>query len=156
MGVNKIGRRPLLAGGYKRLDHGETITTEVDLTAAQIIAMGVTPVAILPAPGTGKFYLVERIVPVMTRTSSAFTGGGAVSFQFHTTTTSVPHAGSMPAAVVTTGGAGTAQTMLGPAVLTNGLVVPVNEGIDITNAGGAFAAGTGTMKVFITYKVQSQ
>ena len=125
----------------------------VALSAANLIAMGTTPVSILSAPGSGKVIVPSLIVFEMTRTSTAFTGGGAVSFQYHTTTTSVPHSGSIPATVVTTGGAGTAVIMLGPNVGSNGLVLPVNEGIDITNATAAFAAGTGTANVFFYYRV---
>lgn len=125
----------------------------VALTAAQIIAMGTTPVSILPAPGAGKAILVDSILFGMTRTGTAFTGGGAINFQYHTTTNSVPHSGTIPATLVTTGGAGSAQTRLGPDVSSNGLVVPANEGIDITNATAPFAAGTGTAKVFIRYRV---
>jgi hypothetical protein len=88
----------------------------------------------------------------ITRTATAFTGGGVVSLQYHTTTTSVPHAGTIAASVVT-GAAGTVQTYLGPNVGANGLVIPANEGIDITNATAAFAAGTGTAKVFVKYRV---
>ena len=94
-----------------------------------------------------------RMVRPLTVNPTAFTGGGALNLQYHTTTASVPHAGTIAASLVTTGGAGTAQTYLGPNVGANGLVVPANEGVDITNATAGFAAGTGTAKVFIRYRV---
>lgn len=132
--------------------NGPAQTTTVSLTAAQIIAMGTTPVSILAAPGTGKVLQVEHIVFEMKRTATAFTGGGVVSFQYHTTTSSVPHTGTIAASVVTTAGAATAVVALGPNVGASGLVLPANEGIDILNATAAFAAGTGTAKVFIKYR----
>ena len=135
------------------LDSSLIQTATVSLSAANIIAMNATPVSVLAAPGAGKAILVESILFEMTRTSTAFTGGGALNFQYHTTTTSVPHSGTIAATLVTTGGAGSAQTWLGPNVGTNGLVIPANEGIDITNATAAFAAGTGTAKVFLKYRV---
>lgn len=137
---------------YGNLASSVLQTATVALSAAQLIAMGTTAVAILATPGSGKALIVENFLFEMTRSATAFTGGGAVSFQYHTTTTSVPHAGSIAATVVT-GGAGTVQTYLGPNVGTNGLVIPSNEGIDITNATAAFAAGTGTAKVFVKYRV---
>lgn len=133
----------------------DTHLREIDLTAAQLIAMGTAAVSILAAPKSNQVYVVEFIVFEITRTSTAFTGGGVVSFQYHTTTTSVPHVGTIPAAIVT-GGAGTFQSMLGGWAGASALVLPAGEGIDITNAGGAFAAGTGTAKVFMAYKVLSQ
>jgi hypothetical protein len=135
------------------IDSSIAATATVALSAAQLIAMGTVPVSILAAPGAGKAILVEQILFEMTRTGTAFTGGGALNFQYHTTTTSVPHAGTIPATLVTTGGAGSAQTALGMNVGANGLVIPSNEGIDITNATAAFAAGTGTAKVFIKYRI---
>lgn len=127
-------------------------TATVNLSAAQLIAMGTTPVAILAAPGAGKAILVDEILFEITRTSTAFTNGGVINFQYHTTTTSVPHSGTIAASVVT-GGAGTVQTALGQNTGASGLVIPANEGIDITNATAAFAAGTGTAKVFLRYRV---
>lgn len=124
----------------------------VSLTAAQIIAMGTVPVAILAAPASNKAYVVRAINCKITRTSTAFTGGGVVSFQYHTTTSSVPHAGTIPASFFT-GSAGVAYNTLGPNVGANGLTLAPGEGIDITNATAAFAAGTGTMEVLIEYTV---
>jgi predicted RecA/RadA family phage recombinase len=140
------------AFGVVGTDSAGAVVATVALAAADIIAMNGAPVSILAAPGAGKVIIVDSILFEMTRTSTAFTGGGALNFQYHTTTTSVPHAGTIAATLVTTGGAGTAQTALGPNVGTNGLVIPANEGIDITNASAGFAAGTGTAKVFIKYR----
>ena len=123
------------------------------LTAAQLIAMGTTPVSILPAPGVGKAILVDSITFEMVRTATPFTGGGAINFQYHTTTTSAPVTGTVPAAALTTAGAATTLTLLGDQSSATGTTIPSNEGIDITNTGGAFAAGTGTAKVFIRYRV---
>jgi hypothetical protein len=124
----------------------------VALTSANILAMNGAPVVVLAAPGAGKAIIVDNFLFEMTRTSTAYANGGVVSFQYHTTTTSVPHAGTIAASVVT-GGAGTVQTYLGPNVGSSGLVIPANEGIDITNATAPFITGTGTAKVFVKYRV---
>jgi predicted RecA/RadA family phage recombinase len=123
----------------------------VSLTAAQVIAMNATPVSVLAAPAAGMAIVVDSILFEMTTTSTQFTGGGAVSFVYHGTSTAV-HAGTIPATVVTAT-AGSSNTLLGPAVATNGTTVPAATGVDITNATAAFAAGTGTVKVQVKYRL---
>jgi predicted RecA/RadA family phage recombinase len=126
-------------------------TATATLTAANIIAMNGAPVSVLAAPGAGKAIVVNNVLFEITTTSTAFTGGGVVTFNY--TGGSVPvHAGSVPAATVTAG-AGTTNTLLGPAVAANGTVVPANTGVSVTNGTAAFAAGTGTAKVFIQYRI---
>lgn len=129
-----------------------TQSVTVALTSANILAMFGAPVSVIAAPGAGKALIVDNFLFEMTRSATAYANGGVVTFQYHTTTSSVPHAGSVAASVVT-GGAGTVQTYLGPNVGANGLVIPSNEGIDITNATAAFITGTGTAKAFIKYRV---
>jgi hypothetical protein len=127
--------------------------TTIQLTAAQLIAMKAAPVAILPAPGVGKAIIVEQILFEMTTTATAFTGGGAISFNYHGGATAV-HSGTIPATVVTAA-PGSSNTMLGQATGANGTTVPENTGVDITNATAAFAAGTGTAKVKVWYQIVS-
>jgi hypothetical protein len=129
---------------------GSTLSAAtVSLTAANIIAMNGAPVSILAAPGAGKAIVVKQILFEMTRTSTAFTGGGTVEFDYHGS--SIAHTGTIAAAVVT-GGAGSQNVVLGNASAT-ALTVPANLGIDITNGSTAFAAGTGTAKVQIWYSI---
>ncbi len=153
MGVEKQSQRQLLVSGQNS-HKGQVISdfTVIPLTAAQLIAMGTTPVSILPAPGASKVIVPTMIGMSIKRTSTAFTTGGVLNFQYHTTTSIVPHVGTIAAAFVT-GAAGSAFTLLGPSDSATGLLLPANEGIDITNATAAFAAGTGTAKVFIWYNI---
>lgn len=130
---------------------GVSYNAVVSLTAAQLIAMEAAPVSVLAAPASGKALVVDSILFEMTTTSTQFTGGGVVSFVYHGGSVAV-HAGTIPAATVTTT-AGTTNTLLGPAVATNGTVVPAATGVDITNATAPFAAGTGTAKVQIKYRI---
>lgn len=123
----------------------------VSLTAANLIAMFTTPVSVIAAPGTGKAIIVDTILFEMTTTATQFTGGGAVDFVFHGTSTAT-HTGTIPASIVTTT-AGTSNTQLGSPTAANGTTVMANTGVDITNATAAFAAGTGTAKVQIWYSV---
>jgi hypothetical protein len=114
------------------------------LTAAQIIAMNAGPVTILAAPGAGKVLIVTQILFAFTA-ALQFTGGGIVTFQYAGGAT--VHASSIPASVLTS--ASPSNTLLAPNTAANGIVAPTNTGITITNATAAFAAGTGTAKVFI-------
>ena len=61
------------ASGSGLIQGGVQVTP---LTAAQIIAMFTTPVAITPVPGTGKAVIIDSIVVEIVRTSTQFTGGG--------------------------------------------------------------------------------
>lgn len=123
----------------------------VSLTSANILAMFTTPVSILAAPGAGKALIVDAILFEMTTTSTQYTSGGVVSIVYHGGSVAT-HSGTIPATVVTTT-AGTTNTMLGSPTAANGTTVPANTGIDITNATGVFATGTGTAKVQIWYSV---
>lgn len=47
-------------------------TVEVDITSAQILAMGSTPIELLPAPGAGKYYDIEEIILEYTYGTTAY------------------------------------------------------------------------------------
>lgn len=49
-----------------------TVAT-VDITSAQILAMGTTPIELLPAPGVNKYYDIEKIILEYTHVSTAYT-----------------------------------------------------------------------------------
>lgn len=129
----------------------KSYTTQAGLTAAQLIAMGTTPVSILPAPPAGQAIVVERIVVELDLTATAFTGGGVVHFYYHGLTVEIMSA-SLAAATVQAG-IGTYVFVLAAAETAGGSVVTPALGIDITNATEAFAAGTGTAVVTVVYSV---
>ena len=124
---------------------------QVTLTAAQLIAMKTAPVNILPAPGAGKLLVIDAITFQFKHGSTQFTGGGAVTFQYHGTSVN-PHTGSVAAAVLQ---AATDDTeYLGPNVGgALDLQSAINQGLEITNATAAFAAGNGTAIVTVWYSV---
>lgn len=125
-------------------------TTSVNLSAANLIAMGTTPVSLISAPGSGKVILVESIVFKMTRTSTAYTGGGALEFRY-TNASGAKVSADIAATVVTTGGAGTEYNSVAGVVTS--LTPVANAAIVITNATAPFADGTGTAVVTIKYRV---
>ena len=123
----------------------------VSLSAAQIIAMYTTPVAILAAPPAGAAIVVKKIAVELDLTATAFSGGGVVHFYYHGLTAEILSA-SMAAATVN-GAAGQSIYVFEPVATAGGSVVTPAVGIDITCATGVFAAGTGTAKVTVWYDV---
>ena len=54
-------------GGF---EYAETI---VNISSAQILAMGTTPIELLPAPGVGKYYDIDKITFEYTHNTTAYT-----------------------------------------------------------------------------------
>lgn len=137
---------------------------QVTLTAAQLIAMYTTPVAIILALAAGTGIVIDEVVFQMKATATPFTGGGIVTFQYGVTAHgagTLVHAGSIPAAVITAASAGSSLTLLSPTAAANGLTIPTDgttaSGVYISNASAPFAAGTGTgiVTIFGSYITQS-
>lgn len=145
------GYNPLLPGASAITQVTPTLTAVVPLTAAQIIAMYTTPVPVLPAPGTGQAIIVERITVELILTATQFASGGAVHFYYHGQTVEIMSATLAAASI--NAAAGTYIFDLLPVATAGGSVVTKEVGIDITNATGVFATGTGTAKLFIKYKI---
>jgi hypothetical protein len=122
--------------------------TVVTLTAAQIIAMNGAPVNILPAPPAGQAIVVDQFIAQMKPGATQFTGGGAVSFQYHGTAV-VPHSANIPAATINSATA--SENVVPPP--TGVIQPPTATGIDITNAAAAFATGNGTLVVTVFYSI---
>lgn len=122
----------------------------VTLSAAQIIAMGTTPVTVIAAPASNEVINVESITFQMKPGTTQFTGGGAVTFVYHGTSTN-PHlsTANIPAATVTS--ATGSATMMPPIAANVSSVTGL--GVDIKNATAAFATGNGTAVITIAYTV---
>jgi hypothetical protein len=119
------------------------------LTAAQIIAMNGAPVVLIPAQGAGKAIVVDNVTFKMTRTSTAFTGGGAVRVRY--TGAGAGVVADIAASVVTTGGAGVEYNNVRGQEATQ---TPLqNTGVEISNLTGAFATGTGTADVIVDFHI---
>lgn len=129
-----------------------SISKTVALTAANLIAMYATPVEIVPAVA-GKAIIVDSVDFDITRTSTAFTGGGAVAVQYNSTANGAGTATTATiAATVVTGAAGRTITARIPVVQSDIATASITSiGLYISNATGAFAAGTGTANVKVTY-----
>jgi hypothetical protein len=126
----------------------------VSLTAANIIAMYAAPVVLIDSPGSGKSIVVQRAVVTMTRTSTAFTGGGVVILQYGSTANGAgtQSVDSTVAAAVVTGAAGTTVTARTGAVISDLAATSSRDtALYVSNATAAFAAGTGTATVDLWY-----
>jgi len=66
----------------------------VRLSSANLLAMYGAPVKILPAPGAAKSSSSTPSFFEM-KATARLRIGGAINFQYHTTTGSVPHAGTL-------------------------------------------------------------
>jgi len=130
----------------------QKISTTVSLTAAQVIAMYTTPVAIVDAV-PGKAIIVDSMDMVVTRTSTAFTGGGVVAVQYANTANGGGTATTATIATsVITGTVGVSYTARIPVVQSDIATASITGiGLFISNATAAFAAGTGTAVVNVTY-----
>ena len=146
-------------GNLSQLGGSSGLTTQISgpiaLTAANINGMYAAPVQILAAPGSGLSIVVQYILFEITTTSTQFAAGGVVLFQYDSTANgagTAVHSGTIPAAVITAT-AGTTVTGLWAASGSNGLTIPANKGIFISNQTQAFTTGTGTAKVWISYGI---
>jgi hypothetical protein len=126
----------------------------VSLTAANMIAMYTTPVVLLAAPGTGKVITINKVLFAITRTSTAFTGGGAAIIQYDSTANGggTNACDSTLASTVITGSSGASYSTRNGAVISDSSAI-ANKGIYISNATAVFAAGTGTAVVDLYYTV---
>jgi hypothetical protein len=147
-GNTAIAGDAALSGNYTQNGVIKNSTT-VSLTAANLIAMGTTPVTIIAAPGVGKCVVVDNITFKMVTTATAFTGGGAVEFRY--TNASGTKVTADVAGAVVTAGAGTSFTNVRG--IEASLTCVENAPVVIRNATAAFAAGTGAAVLTIEYHV---
>jgi predicted RecA/RadA family phage recombinase len=143
--LNPVGLTPV---GTADMDPSLLQKAVVTLTAAQIQGMYAAPVSILPAPAAGQVLVIDQIIVQTKPGSTQFTGGGAVTFQYHGTAVN-PHAGNLAAATVNSA-TGTENVLAPPSATYQ---PPAATGLDITNATAAFAAGNGTMVVTVFYSI---
>lgn len=127
-------------------------TATVSMAAADLIAMFATPVAIVAAV-TGKSIVVDSMEFDITRTATAFTGGGVVAVQYANTANGAGTATTATiAATVVTGAAGrtiTARIPVNQSDIASASIVGI--GLFISNQTAAFATGTGTAAVTVRY-----
>lgn len=129
-----------------------TGSVTVTLTAANLIAMYTTPVQVV-APVAGFNIIVDSVDFDITRTATAFTGGGVVAVQYANTANGAGTATHATiTATVVTGAAGRTVTARIPVVQSDIATASITGiGLYISNQTAAFAAGTGTASCIIKY-----
>jgi hypothetical protein len=148
-----------LPAGVDVLDNrvgGQPNKTYVVLSNAQILALSSTPVQILPAPGVGYFYNVLKATLVNECAGTAYASGGAITIGYGTAVTTQALSGTIATTFLT--GATTVNLIqLAGANLANTTeALYDNQPIFINNATGNYTTGTGTMKVSLTYTLESK
>lgn len=127
---------------------------EVNLTAAQIIALYTTSVEIIPAVA-GKIIVLDSFIFDLTGTATQFTGGGVVNLQYANTANGAGttlHADI--AATVVTGATGRVITQRIPKDLSAIATASITGiGVFIGAKTAVFAAGTGTAVCKVTYHI---
>jgi predicted RecA/RadA family phage recombinase len=146
----RVRLNPLSFGPVQAADTDPSLIQKavVTLTAAQIIAMYGAPVTVLPAPAAGQVLVIDQIIAQMKPGATQFTGGGAVTFQYHGTGVA-PHSGNIPAATISS--ATGSENVVPPP--TGTIQPPAATGVDITNATAAFATGNGTLVLTVFYSL---
>lgn len=125
-------------------DKGLIQHTSVTLSTTNVTGMFGTAVPLIAAPGAGHSIIVTNILFRTVPGATAFTGGGAITIQYHG---GAALTNTIAAAVVTS--ASVSDTV------RDGLDVTAtqNAAIEITNATAAFATGNGSEIVDISYRV---
>lgn len=125
-------------------------TVTVSLTAANIIAMYAAPVVLIAAPGSGLTIVLLDAVFKFTATATQFTAGGTTALQIDSTANG---AGVKPLTTFADTVIKSASSSIQQLQSAAGTVLASNKGIYISNDTAAFATGTGTATVNITYRI---
>lgn len=132
---------------------GEVTDITITLTAAQVNTMFTTPVALLPAPAAGSFYVVSQAILVNENAGMAWTSGGAITIGYSNANPGSPNAlsGTIAATFLTTPIVKQILTLAGAQIASAAESTVDALGIFISNATGVFATGTGVLKVRLLY-----
>lgn len=133
----------------------------VDLTSAQIKTLG-TPIELLPAPGTNKYYIIDRIqieykfgtTAYIFPTSPTFYLDGCFdSYIIRTLLTGLTSSvcvinGNLRNTITVGSGSGSVQVITNRDILNSNLIMGTPNGDNPTT-------GNGTMRIKIYYKIES-
>ena len=125
--------------------------SEYALTGADILAMNGTPVEILATGGVGTAIIVHNIMMIYDYDTAAYTNGGDITIEYSSGGATL----SATVAAADMFGASGDKVAFVPSVTVDG-VAPVNTGVSITNATGAFTdpgTAVGVGRIHVWYSV---
>lgn len=134
---------------------GAPLTQTSVLTAAQITTLNTVGVpALLPAPGAGNVYEIDRLWIETVPNTTAFTGGGVVTLAYGTQAAQVAATASIAATIFTTSGT---VAEIGSALPVTPANTPssnlLNKAVGLYAATADFAAGNTTAIVKVAYRI---
>jgi len=149
-----------LPAGVELLDNrvgGGPLKSYVVLSNTQILNLSTTAVQVLPAPGVGYFYNILKATLVNECTGTAYTSGGAITIGYGSTTTLTQGlSGTIAASFLTSQTTVQVIQLAGANLASTTEALYDNQPIAMSNATGAFATGTGTLKVSLSYTIESK
>lgn len=119
----------------------------VNLTAANLLGMYATPIAVIAAPGAGKAIVLKSCTAIFDSTATTYANGGVIYLSYNNTT---PITNNVAATFLT---AGDKVYQLRPLNAAGGINTLVNTALTITNDTAAFITGTGVARLLVEYEV---
>jgi hypothetical protein len=129
------------------------VTTQVALTSAQIKAMYATPVLIVPAPASSQLVVLNQISFTYLYSTAQYTAGGAIGLEWGNVAHLAGDAASDTLAAATFNGYAASNNFILTPDNTDTLAHTLGLGVYLSNATGAFATGSGTLLVNVSYSV---
>lgn len=146
---NPISLTDLVDGA--RIDTELARVKRFSITAAQLIAMFTTPVALFPAPGAGKYIDIISVNVEYKYGTAQYTGGGALQLSYGAGVTT-PATATIAGTFLT--GPVANQVIKVAGALASALASAVNNvAVNLTNATAVFAAGDGTVDLIVNYRI---
>ena len=129
------------------------IQSQTSLTSAQILAMSVTPVQLVAAPGSNRIVVPVAYQFTYLFDTAQYAAGGAIGVEYGNTAALAGPAASTTLAAATFNGYAASNTFTLTPDVTDTLANVVNAGLFLSNTVGAFTTGAGTLKVNTLYMV---
>ena len=135
---------------------GSPLKTYVVLSQTQIQNLSTTSVQILPAPGAGYFYNILKATLVNESNGTAYANGGAITIGYGSTAPTQALSGTIAASFLTVPTVTQVIQLAGVNLTSTTEALYDNQPIAMNNATGAFTAAGGTLKVSLSYTIESK
>ena len=133
-----------VAGEVKAASVNGVYTKKVSLSSAQILLLNTTPIELVEAPGADKAIVVQDIIYDLDFITAAYTGNTVLEVEYSGQSGSITTMNS-----VLNSAADITRTSQGIGTYT----MFKNNAIDLTVQNGDPSTGSGTMNIYITYKI---